>query len=155
MYALLGILIYIAFRFNYQFSPGAVAALAHDILITLGVFSLLERQFSLSTIAALLTIVGYSLNDTIVVYDRIREVMGNLKGSVIGKVINKAINQTLSRTLLTSFTTLLVVLTLFLYGGDVIADFALALLIGVVIGTYSSIFVASPILIMFNSKHKK
>lgn len=155
IYALIGILIYIAFRFNYQFSPGAVFALIHDVIITLGVFSLLQRQFTLSTVAAVLTIVGYSLNDTIVVYDRIREKMGVLKGSVLSKVVNRAINETLSRTILTSLTTLLVVLTLIIYGGEVIADFSTALLIGVLVGTYSSVFVASPVLIMFNARKEK
>jgi preprotein translocase subunit SecF len=147
IYALVGILIYIAFRFDYKFSPGAVAALIHDVVITLGIFSLLQYQFTLSTIAALLTIIGYSLNDTIVVYDRIRETMGKLKGTVLESVINKALNETLSRTLLTSLTTLIVVAMLLIFGGSVIRDFAFALMIGVLVGTYSSIFIASPVLI--------
>lgn len=147
IYALIGILIYIALRFDYKFSPGAVLALVHDVLITVGIFSLFKIQFTLSTIAALLTIVGYSLNDTIVVYDRIRETMEKLKGTVFQSVINRAINDTLSRTILTSLTTLAVVSMLLFYGGSVIKDFALALFIGVIVGTYSSIFIASPILL--------
>jgi preprotein translocase subunit SecF len=156
IYALIGILIYIALRFDYKFSPGAVLAIVHDVLITIGIFSLFKIQFTLSTIAALLTIVGYSLNDTIVVYDRIRETMEKLKGTVFQGVINRAINDTLSRTILTSLTTLAVVSMLLLYGGNIIKDFALALFIGVVVGTYSSIFIASPVLLDIDkAMHKK
>ncbi|MFW6323715.1 MAG: protein translocase subunit SecF [Desulfovibrionales bacterium] len=132
-------------RLKYAF--GAVAALIHDVLITVGVFSLLNKEFDLTIVAALLTIIGYSLNDTIIVFDRIRE---NLRGKVresLGSIINTSINQTLSRTILTSGTTLIVVLALFLFGGGVIHDFAFALLIGVLVGTYSSVFIASPILL--------
>jgi preprotein translocase subunit SecF len=134
-------------KLNYAL--GAIAALVHDVMITVGVFSLLNKDFDLTIVAALLTIIGYSLNDTIIVFDRIRE---NLKAKIspsLGKTINTSINQTLSRTILTSGTTLLVVLCLFLFGGGVIHDFALALLIGIGVGTYSSIFVASPILLGF------
>ncbi|WP_147821427.1 protein translocase subunit SecF [Salidesulfovibrio onnuriiensis] len=134
-------------RLNYAL--GAVVALIHDVMITVGIFSILGKEFDLTIIAALLTIIGYSLNDTIIVFDRIRE---NIKGqdkANFGSLINKSINQTLSRTILTSGTTLLVVLSLFVLGGGVIHDFALALLIGIGVGTYSSIFVASPILLGF------
>ncbi|MBN1114854.1 MAG: protein translocase subunit SecF [Oligoflexia bacterium] len=147
LYALLGILIYVAFRFDYKFSPGAVLALIHDVIITLGFFSLVGHQITLSTVAALLTIVGYSLNDTIVIYDRIRETMGKLKGTVLSGVINKAVNETLSRTILTTLTTLLVVIMLLIFGGSVISDFALALLVGMIAGTYSTVFIASPALL--------
>ncbi len=134
-------------RLNYAL--GAVVALIHDVLITVGVFSLLNKEFDLTIVAALLTIIGYSLNDTIIVFDRIRENLRAKISSKLGKTINVSINQTLSRTLLTSGTTLLVVVCLFLFGGGVIHDFALALLIGIGVGTYSSIFVASPILLAF------
>ncbi|QJB57707.1 protein translocase subunit SecF [Pseudodesulfovibrio sp. zrk46] len=135
-------------KLNYAL--GAVAALIHDVMITVGIFSILGKEFDLTIIAALLTIIGYSLNDTIIVFDRIRENNIARKGSdSFGKVINRSINQTLSRTIMTSLTTLLVVACLYVLGGAVIHDFALALLIGVVVGTYSSIFVASPILLGF------
>ncbi|WP_319543963.1 protein translocase subunit SecF [uncultured Pseudodesulfovibrio sp.] len=135
-------------KLNYAL--GAVAALIHDVTITIGIFSILGKEFDLTIIAALLTIIGYSLNDTIIVFDRIRENNNARKGNMsFGTVINNAINQTLSRTIMTSFTTLLVVFCLFVLGGSVIHDFALALLIGVGVGTYSSIFVASPILLGF------
>ena len=153
-WAMLLILIYIMVRFEIKFSVGAVAALAHDIIITLGVFSILDIEISAPIIAAVLTIVGYSLNDTIVVFDRIRE---NVKAT--GKnlkdltgLINKSINETLSRTVITSSTTLLVVLVLYFFGGEVLKTFALALIIGILIGTYSSIFVASPIVLEWRSK---
>lgn len=145
LYALLGILAYIAIRFEWKFSPGAVIALLHDVLITMGVFSLLSVKFTLPIIAALLTIVGYSLNDTIVVYDRIRENLGRLRGKKLVDVVNMSINETLSRTLLTSITTMVVVVAILIWGGGQIQDFALALCIGIVVGTYSSIFIASPV----------
>lgn len=141
------ILVYIAFRFDLSFAPGAVAALAHDVSITIGVFCLLGREFSLPTIGALLTIVGYSLNDTIVVYDRIRENLRRFPRRDLGEVINLSLNETLSRTLLTSITTLLSVITLMVLGGPIIQDFALALAVGVLVGTYSSIYVASPLIV--------
>ncbi len=141
------ILVYVAFRFDLSFAPGAVTALFHDVLITVGVFCIMGREFTLPTIGALLTIVGYSLNDTIVVYDRIRENLDRFPRRDLGEVINISLNETLSRTLLTSVTTLLAVLALMFFGGSIIADFALALLVGVFVGTYSSIFVASPMIL--------
>lgn len=142
LYALIGILIYISLRFEYRFSLGAVAALVHDVLITLGVFSVLQIDFDLTVLAALLAVIGYSLNDTIVVFDRIRENFRRMrKGSPV-EIMNVSMNQTLSRTLMTSLTTLLVLFALFFLGGDIIHSFALALIVGVFVGTYSSIFVA-------------
>jgi len=142
LYALLGILIYVALRFEYRFSLGAVAALIHDVTITLGLFALLQVEFDLTVVAALLAVIGYSLNDTIVVFDRIRENFRKMrKGSAV-EIMNASINQTLSRTLMTSGTTMLVLVALFLLGGEIIHSFALALIAGVVVGTYSSIFVA-------------
>ncbi|BEQ15573.1 protein translocase subunit SecF [Desulfoferula mesophila] len=131
-----------------RYALGAIVALIHDVVITVGVFSLLDKEFTLATVAALLTIIGYSLNDTIIVYDRIRENLKTAGKQPLGQTINESINQTLSRTILTSGTTLLVLLCLFVLGGGVIEDFALALLVGVVVGTYSSIFVASPVLLL-------
>jgi SecD/SecF fusion protein len=147
IYSMIFIVIYLWFRFELKFALGAVAALVHDVLITLAVFALLQRQISLNVVAALLTIIGYSLNDTIVVFDRIREDMRLYRGRSLSylEIMNLSINQTLSRTILTSATTLIVVLILFLFGGPVINDFALALLTGVIVGTYSSIFIASPV----------
>lgn len=143
LYALIGILIYVTLRFEYRFSVGAIAALVHDVLITLGFFSLFGVRFDLTVLAALLAVIGYSLNDTIVVYDRIRENFRKIrKGSPVS-VINTSINETLSRTLMTSLTTLLVLFALLFLGGEAINAFALALIVGVFIGTYSSIFVAS------------
>jgi preprotein translocase subunit SecF len=152
IFALIGILIYISLRFKFRFAVGAVVALAHDVMITVGVFSLTNKEFSLPVLAALLTIVGYSLNDTIVVYDRIRENMGRMRREILEKTINISINETLSRTILTSFTTIIVVLILFLMGGGVIHDFTFALLIGIVVGTYSSIFVASPLVVLWEKR---
>jgi len=149
--ALALILIYISIRFEFKFAVGAIAALAHDILITLGIFSLLDLEISLAIIAAFLTIVGYSLNDTIVIFDRIRENIKGLKNATISSVINESINQSMSRTIITSLTTLFVVLVLYLVGGEVIHTFAFAMIVGVIIGTYSSIFVASPVVIKMGS----
>ncbi len=143
LYALIGILIYVALRFEYRFAVGSVAALIHDVIITLGVFSLLQLDFDLTVLAAILAIIGYSLNDTIVVFDRIRENFIKLRTGTPLEVMNISINQTLARTLMTSFTTLLVVMALFMFGGELIHGFATALLIGIVVGTYSSIYVAS------------
>ena len=143
LYALIAILIYVAFRFEYRFSVGAVAALVHDVLITLGIFSVLQLDFDLSVLAAILAVIGYSLNDTIVVFDRVRENFRKIRKKTTVEVINISINQTISRTLMTSFTTLLVLLSLFFLGGEVIHAFALALIIGVLVGTYSSIYVAT------------
>jgi len=143
LYALIAILIYVAFRFEYRFSLGAVAALIHDVVITLGVFSLLQLDFDLSVLAAILAVIGYSLNDTIVVFDRVRENFRKIRKKTSIEVVNTSINQTISRTLMTSFTTLLVLLSLFFLGGEVIHAFATALIIGVLVGTYSSIYVAT------------
>ncbi|TCK18798.1 protein translocase subunit secF [Thiogranum longum] len=142
LYALIGILIYVTLRFEYRFSLGAVAALVHDVIITLGVFSLAQVEFDLTVLAALLAVIGYSLNDTIVVFDRIRENFRRMRKGTPVSIMNASINQTLSRTLMTSLTTLLVLLALFFLGGEIIHAFALALIVGVFIGTYSSIFVA-------------
>jgi preprotein translocase subunit SecF len=143
LYALIAILIYVAFRFEYRFSLGAVAALVHDVVITLGFFSIFQLDFDLSVLAAILAVIGYSLNDTIVVFDRVRENFRKIRKKTSLEVINISINQTISRTLMTSFTTLLVLLSLFFLGGEVIHAFALALIIGVLVGTYSSIYVAT------------
>ncbi len=143
LYALIAILIYVSLRFEYRFSLGAVAALIHDVVITLGVFSVLQLDFDLSVLAAILAVIGYSLNDTIVVFDRIRENFRKIRKKNPIDVTNMSINQTISRTLMTSFTTLLVLISLYVFGGEVIESFALALIIGVVVGTYSSIYVAS------------
>ena len=150
VYAMIGILLYITWRFEFRFAVGAILALIHDVVITLGVFSLFGKEIDLPIIAAFLAIIGYSLNDTIIVYDRIRENMGKLSKSDFPTIVNRSINETLSRTILTSGTTLMVVLSLFVLGGGVIHNFAFALLIGVLIGTYSSIFVASPLLIFWD-----
>ena len=152
LYALGLILIYISIRFEFKYAVGAIAALTHDVLITLGIFSILGFEISLAVIAAFLTIVGYSLNDTIVIFDRIRENVKNLKGTPLDSVINQSINESLSRTIVTSLTTFLVVLILFLFGGEVIHTFSFAMIVGVIIGTYSSIFVASPVVIKMNKK---
>ena len=148
LYALIGILIYVAFRFEYRFALGSIAALVHDVMITLGVFSLLQIEFDLTVLAAILAVIGYSLNDTIVVFDRTRENFLTTRHVEPGPIINEALNQTLSRTLMTSLTTLLVLLALFYLGGEVIHSFAGALLIGVIIGTYSSIYVASSMILV-------
>ena len=157
-YAMIGILIYISWRFELRFAIGAIIALLHDVLITLGAFSLTGREIDLPIIAAFLAIIGYSLNDTIIVYDRIRENYGKHQKKGFSAVVNRSINETLSRTILTSGTTLLVVLALFIFGGGVIHNFAFAMLVGILIGTYSSVFVASPVLIFwddYRSKGKK
>jgi len=148
--ALLGIIIYISWRFELGFAVGAIVALAHDVLVTVGVYSLLGRQLSLPVVAALLTIVGYSVNDTIVVFDRIREDLRLVRNKGFKDICNLSINQTLSRTLLTSFTTLITIVMLLIFGGGAINDFALALCIGVVVGTYSSIFVATPVVLLWH-----
>lgn len=147
VYALLGILVYVALRFEKRFAVGSVAALVHDVILTLGFFSLLQLEFDLTVLAAILAIIGYSLNDTIVVFDRIRENFRKLRKGTSADVVNASLNQTLSRTVLTSGTTLLVLFALFFLGGDLIHGFATALLVGVVVGTYSSIYVASPVLL--------
>ena len=145
--ALALILLYISVRFEWKYAVGAIAALTHDVLVTLGIFSLLDYEVSLAVIAAFLTIVGYSLNDTIVIFDRVRENIKTMKKVALDEIINKSINQSLSRTIVTSLTTFFVVLVLFLAGGEVIHTFAFSMIIGVLVGTYSSIFVASPIVL--------
>ncbi len=145
--ALILILAYISWRFEFKFAVGAVAALFHDVLITLGIFSLLKLEISLAVVAAFLTIIGYSLNDTIVVFDRIRENLKIMRREEYPKIFNISINQTLSRTLLTSLTTFVVVLILFFFGGEVIHTFSFALVIGIIVGTYSSVFIASPVVV--------
>lgn len=143
IYALICILIYVGFRFEYRFAIGSVAALIHDVIITLGVFSLFQLDFDLTVLASILAVIGYSLNDTIVVFDRIRENFRKMRKGSSVDVVNASLNQTLSRTMMTSITTLLVLIALFIVGGELIHGFATALIIGVVIGTYSSIYVAS------------
>jgi preprotein translocase subunit SecF len=147
LYSLFGILIYVAWRFEYRFALGSVAALAHDVLLTLGVFSILALEFDLTVLAAILAVIGYSLNDTIVVYDRIRENFRKMRKGTSLEIMNTSLNQTLSRTLMTSLTTLLVLFSLAFLGGEIIHNFALALIIGVVVGTYSSIYIASPVVL--------
>ncbi len=143
LYAIIGILIYVTIRFEWRFSLGAIAALVHDVVITAGVFSIWQVEFDLTVLAALLAVIGYSLNDTIVVFDRIRENFRKGRKATTEEVINKSIGQTLSRTVITSFTTMLVLMALFFFGGALIHGFAFALIVGVIVGTYSSIFVAS------------
>ena len=145
--AMAAVLVYIWLRFEWQFSLGAIAALVHDVIVTVGVFSLLQIRFDLSIIAALLTIVGYSLNDTVVVFDRVRENLRKYKKRPLDDVLNLSINETLSRTIMTSVTTLLALISLYVLGGDVIRGFVFAMIWGVIVGTYSSIFVASNVLL--------
>jgi len=144
---MIGILIYVTFRFELSFAVGSIVALLHDVLITIGVFSLLGRELSLTMIGALLTIAGYSINDTIVVYDRIREGLASGRRGTIEHIMNESINQTLSRTILTGGVTFVSVLCLYFFGGAVLRDFALVIIIGIVVGTYSSIFIAAPIVL--------
>ena len=150
--AIFAVLFYIWLRFEWQFSVGAVAALIHDIVLTIGIFSLLQIKFDLAIIAALLTIVGYSLNDTVVVFDRVRENLRKYKKMELQKVLNLSINETLSRTVMTSVTTLLALISLFVLGGDVIRGFVFAMIWGVIVGTYSSVFIASNILLRLGVK---
>lgn len=150
--AIFAVLFYIWLRFEWQFSVGAVAALIHDIVLTIGIFSLLQIKFDLAIIAALLTIVGYSLNDTVVVFDRVRENLRKYKKMELQKVLNLSINETLSRTVMTSVTTLLALISLFILGGDVIRGFVFAMIWGVIVGTYSSVFIASNILLRLGVK---
>lgn len=149
IFSWIGILIYIGWRFEFRFALGAILALIHDVIITVGAFSLLNKEFDLTIVAALLTIIGYSVNDTIVVFDRIRENTRKNMKRLLSDTINLSANQTLSRTILTSFTVLIVAVVLFLFGGPVIHDFAFALIVGVIVGTYSSVFIASPIVLAF------
>jgi preprotein translocase subunit SecF len=153
--AMAGIVVYISIRFQFMYAIGALVALAHDVLITLGIFSLLNLEISLTVLAAFLFIVGYSLNDTIVVFDRIRENVKTKRHDAFGSVINMSLNQTLNRTVITSLTTLTVVVILLVFGGEVIKPFAFALTIGLVVGTYSSIFIASPVVLAWDENQKK
>ena len=151
-FAVASVLIYIWLRFEWQFALGAVLALIHDVVLTIGIFSVLRYEFNLSIIAALLTIIGYSLNDTVVVFDRVRENLRNFKSLPLLKVLNMSINNTFSRTIMTSVTTLLALFALYFLGGDVIRGFTFAMIWGVLVGTYSSIFVAAKILLLLNVK---
>ena len=151
LYALGGMLVYIAFRFEWIYGAAAVIAVFHDTLITIGLFSLFNKEITLTVVAALLTLVGYSMNDTIVTFDRIRENLKILRREELEPLINKSVNQTLSRTVLTSGLTLLTALALFIFGGQVLNGFAFALVCGIIVGTYSSVFVASPILIFWHN----
>ena len=148
-----GISIYISIRFDRYYALGILIALIHDVIITLGVLSLLNVEIGITVIAALLTIVGYSLNDTIVVYDRIRENFYKLMNDSNINIVNRSLNETLNRTIITSVTTLLVVIILFFFGGTVLKPFAITLIIGILIGTYSSIFIASPVMLYFEEKY--
>ena len=148
--ALGGILIYISMRFQLKSAVGAILALVHDVIITVGIFSILQLEFDLTVLASILAVIGYSLNDTVVVLDRIRETFRNVRKTTAEDILNISINQTLARTLVTSLTTLLVLFSLFFFGGEIIHGFALALIIGVVVGTYSSIYIASSTLMAMN-----
>jgi len=153
--ALLAIMVYIWFRFEWHFSIAAILALAHDVLSTVGLFALTSFEFNLATVAAILTIAGYSINDTVVVFDRVRENLRRYKSYEIRDIINKSLNETLSRTVMTSFTTLLALLAITIFGGAVLRDFALAMIWGVLIGTYSSVFVAVGFLSRFDIRHQE
>jgi len=155
VYALVLILIYVAIRFDLKFGVAAIAATVHDVVMSIGIFSLANKEISLAVVAAFLTIVGYSLNDTIVVFDRIREDLRGMRREPYATIVNTAVNQTLSRTFITSGTTLLVVLFLYFLGGSVIHDFAFALIIGIVIGTYSSIFIAAPLVVDWHRRFEE
>lgn len=152
LYAMIAILIYVAFRFDFKFGPGALLAMLHDVVMVLGFFLVSQREFNLTSIAALLTVIGYSVNDTIVVYDRIREDMGKYKGKPLQEVINIAVNNTLARTILTSFTTALALTGLLIFAVGEIWDFAMAMLVGIIVGSYSSIFIASPLTIWLDER---
>ena len=147
-------LIYIWIRFEWQFSLGAIAALFHDIIITLGFFSMLSLEINLSIVAAVLTIVGYSMNDTVVIFDRVRENLKKFSDIKIYDITNTSINETLSRTIITSMTTLLALLSIFIFGGAILKGFSFAMILGVIVGTYSSIYIANPILIRLNVTQK-
>ncbi|EXJ11232.1 protein translocase subunit SecF [Imhoffiella purpurea] len=147
LFSLIGILIYVALRFEWRFAVGAVAALVHDVLFTVGVFSIFQIQFDLTVLAAVLAVIGYSLNDTIVIFDRIRENFRRMRKGTVMEITNNSINQTLSRTIVTSGTTLLVLFALYLFGGEAISGFSLALIVGIFVGTYSTIYVATAIVI--------
>ena len=150
--ALVLMLFYIWLRFEWQFSMGAILALSHDVILTLGAFSIIGFEFNLSIIAAVLTIVGYSMNDTVVIYDRIRENLKKDDRANLSDLINLSVNETLPRTLKTSITTLLALTAIYLFGGEILRGFSFALIWGVIVGTYSSIFIASPLILIFNVK---
>ena len=152
--ALAAMLIYIWFRFEWQFSIGAIVAIFHDVIITLGIFSLLSLEINLSIVAAVLTIVGYSMNDTVVIFDRVRENLKKYSDVKIFDLTNLSINETLSRTLITSVTTLLALLSIFFFGGEILKGFSFAMILGVILGTYSSIFIANPVLVYFKVSQK-
>jgi len=152
--SLMAMLIYIWIRFEWQFSVGAIAALFHDVIITLGIFSALSLEINLSIVAAVLTIVGYSMNDTVVIYDRVRENLKKYSDIKIFDLTNLSINETLSRTIITSSTTLLALLSIFFFGGEILKGFSLAMILGVILGTYSSIFIANPLLVFFKVSQK-
>ncbi|MDC0031434.1 protein translocase subunit SecF [Candidatus Pelagibacter sp.] len=152
--SLAAMLFYIWIRFEWQFSVGAIIALFHDVIITLGIFSVFSLEINLSIVAAVLTIVGYSMNDTVVIYDRVRENLKKLGDTKIFDITNISINETLSRTIITSITTLLALLSIYLFGGEILKGFSLAMILGVVFGTYSSIYIANPILILFRVSRK-
>lgn len=151
IFSWIGMLVYISWRFEFRYALGGILALVHDTVITIGALSLLNKEFTLTIVAALLTIIGYSINDTIVVFDRVRENRKKDLKQSLANIINSSVNETLSRTILTSFTVFLVLIALFFLGGPVIHDFAFALLVGIVVGTYSSIFIASPIVLFFEN----
>lgn len=155
IYSLIGIIVYISWRFEFRFAVAAIIALIHDVLITLGFFAITDREISLAVIAAILTIVGYSLNDTIVLFDRVRENLKTRRRENYEQLINSSINEVLSRTIITSLTTLFVVLCLAVLGGEVIRDFALTLVVGVTVGTYSSIYIASPVIIFWQARRSR
>lgn len=154
-WALLMIMIYIALRFDYKYSPGAIVALAHDIIIIIGVFVILDKEFSLQIVGALLAVIGYSVNDTVVVYDRVREHEAKSPTKTLGDKINLALNETLTRTILTSITTFIVSFVMYMMGGSGIEDFFFAITLGVIIGTYSSLFVAAPTILFIDKMQSK
>jgi preprotein translocase subunit SecF len=155
VWSLLAIMLYLSLRFDYKYAPGAIAALIHDVLFIVGAFILTQKEFSLQTVAALLAIIGYSVNDTVVIYDRVRELEAAMPNSPMNQVVNRAVNETMSRTILTASTVFIVCLVMWLMGGGVIQDFFFALTIGTVAGAYSTVFIASPITIAFDRLQKK
>jgi preprotein translocase subunit SecF len=152
LYAMLAILVYVAFRFDFKFGPGALVAMIHDVVMVAGYFLITRREFNLTSIAVLLTVLGYSINDTIVIYDRIREEMARYRGKPLPEIINIAVNDTLSRTILTSGVTALSLVGLLIFGVGEIFDFAAAMLVGIVVGTYSSVYIASPLTIWLDER---
>ena len=155
LFSMIAILIYISMRFEFRYAVGAVAALAHDVFLTVGIFVLLQKEVSLPVLAALLTIIGYSLNDTIVVFDRVRETRLKNPKKKMATILNMSINDMLNRTLMTSLTTIVVLMALFIFGGEVIHDFAFTLIFGVIVGTYSSVYIAAPVVLAMEDYYKK